>query len=297
MPALDILAPAKINLYLNVLGRRDNGYHELDSLVTFIDVGDRVRIEPAARFGFSVHGPYVAYFSSAERDEGRQSRNLAVRAARAMALAAGRDPAIHLTLTKNLPLAAGIGGGSADAAAVIWGLMELWGLKPEALPWLGDLAVGLGADVPVCLACRPRRMRGIGERLDDAPSLPETPSLLVNPGVACPTADVFRRFAALYSREAVWPDNLDGGGLDALLAANGNDLTQAAVAVAPEIAFVLEDLKALPGCHLARMSGSGATCFALFENAGQAVEAEAVLSRRHPEWWVRSGTLNRPARY
>jgi 4-diphosphocytidyl-2-C-methyl-D-erythritol kinase len=295
--ALDILAPAKINLYLNVTGRLDNGFHTLDSVVAFADAGDRLLIEPAGDFDFVVKGPFARGFTAAELDASPNSRNLVARAAWAMANAARRDLRVRMVLTKNVPIASGLGGGSSDAAAAMWGLMERWGLDAAAQPWLPALAASLGADVPVCLACRPTRMRGIGEQLEALPELPEIPVLLVNPAIACPTGEVFRRFARPFSAEARLPEGLGIAALLDVLQDNHNDLTEAAVNLVPEISFALEAMKAQPGCLMARMSGSGATCFALFHDPGAVLDAAEHIVRTHPGWWVRAATLNRPERY
>lgn len=294
---LDILAPVKINLSLAVTGRLDNGYHLLDSLVAFADIGDRVTIEPASGFSFHVAGPFAWDFSPADLDDSRASGNLAVKAAYGMAEAARKPMTFRLTLHKNVPLASGMGGGSADAAAVAWGLMELWGLQRASLPWLDTLLLSLGADVPVCLACQPARMMGVGERLERLPSLPELPALLVNPGVACPTPDVFRLFGGPYAMPSVLPSSMDKKIWMSWFEGHGNSLTEAAVNLVPEIAFVLSDIKSYEGCLLSRMSGSGATCFGLFENEDQAGAAAEAITTKHPEWWVKAGTLNRVERY
>ncbi len=291
-----ILAPAKINLYLNIIGKQEDGFHTLDSLVAFADIGDRLAIEPSAAFEFQVTGPFAGAFMPEERDPGPQSRNLAVRAAYGLARAAGRDLNVRIVLSKNLPLASGIGGGSADAAAVLWGLMELWRLPRDA-PWLPALAAGLGADVPACLASRPVRMRGIGERLDDGPVMPDIPVLLAHPGLACPTPEIYKRFQGPFAREADLPATLTLDALMALLETNGNSLTESAVSFVPEIAFTLQALAAQPGCLLARMSGSGAACFAFFGDTDARDRAEARLKNNHPGWWIHGGMLNRPARY
>ncbi len=267
-------------------------------MVAFADAGDRLAIEPAGDFAFVVKGPFARALNAAELDASPNSRNLVVRAAWAMAAALRRDLRVKITLTKNLPLASGMGGGSSDAAAAIWGLMEIWGLGGHTLPWLPGMAAGLGADVPVCLACKPVRMRGIGERLDALPPLPEIPVLLVNPGIACPTGEVFRRYARPFSHEMKLPEGeLTLGALLELLRNNGNDLTEAAVNLVPEIAFALESLKAQAGCLMARMSGSGATCFGLFADAEAVLDAAERMVHAHPGWWIRAATLNRPERY
>lgn len=295
---LNIFAPAKVNLYLHLTGRRDDGYHLLDSLVAFADIGDRVRIEPATDFTFAVEGPFARAFTAQEKDASPNSSNLVVRAVWAMAEAMRRPPAIRVTLEKNIPLAAGIGGGSSDAAAVIWGLIQLWNIKLTAAQWLPKLMLGLGADVPVCLPCQPVRMRGIGDEFSPVPSYGDIPILLVNPGARCPTADVFRLYDGGFRSSA--PALAEGQGPAALAAAlrdTGNDLTVPAMAIVPDIATVLEMLEQQPQCLLSRMSGSGATCFGIFEDETSVLDAAEHIMRAHPGWWVRGGMLNRPQRY
>ncbi len=257
-------AYAKINLTLHVIGRRADGYHLLDSLVVFAAIGDRITLTPGP-LSLRVAGPFAAGLPVSED-------NLCLRAARL----AGRDAAI--TLEKNLPVASGIGGGSADAAAVLRGL----GVRP-ARPEV------LGADVPVCLNSVPVRMRGIGEDLSPVPPLPDLHLVLVNPGVALSTPAVF---AALLRRDnAPMPDLAEWSGLPALidfLAACRNDLEPGAVALCPEIDAVLAGLRE-QGALLARMSGSGATCFGIFPDAAAAEAAAAALAR--PGWWAVASPL------
>ncbi len=289
---LTVLAPAKVNMYLRVTGRRDDGYHTLDSLVCFADIGDRVTVTAADSFGFDVRGPFAGGFGAAERDAGPDSRNLAVRAAWAVARAARRTPDVHIALTKNLPLASGIGGGSADAAAVVWALMEWWHLPRAGSPWLDGLLLGLGADVPVCFSCQPAVMRGIGEELSPVAGMEEMPVLLVNPGKPCPTARIFTHYDRAFSAAHDM-----AGDAAAYIAAQDNDLTVPAMAMVPEIGDVLAVLRAQDGALFARLSGSGATCFAVFADEAQAQDAAARVHKAHPEWWVAPGVLNRVARY
>ncbi len=278
-------APAKINLYLHVVGRRPDGYHELDSLVMFADVGDDVRVASAPgreQPVFTLDGPFAPVLAGEPADS-----NLVVRAAQVLAAYLGRPPAVSIALTKRLPVASGIGGGSADAAACLRGLCRLWQVDGTD-PGLHALAARLGADVPVCLEGRAAYFGGIGDLLDAAPGLPDCPALLVNPGVAVPTPAVFRARSGSFSV----PDRLgnppaDVAGLAASLARRGNDLTGAAIAVAPVIAQVLAALEATPACLLARLSGSGATCFALYPDAEAVADAAAALSSAYPGWWVR----------
>ena len=292
-----LFAPAKINLYLHVTQKRDDGYHNLDSLAVFADIGDRIILEPANDFQFIINGPYANAFGAKEKDSSVTSTNLIVRAARALALQTGRAPDLRITLTKNLPLASGLGGGSADAAAVLWGLMDLWNI-PLSTAFLPDLMRGLGADVGACLRCAPVRMSGIGDILEHIPDLPEIPVVLVNPGKHCPTPDVFRRFIGPMRGEVKFPaDITNPDGFLTFLAAQENDLTPAALEIVPGIAEALVALQHAAGCKLARMSGSGATVFGLFGNADEAVNAAEKITLAQPRWWVRTGTINSPERY
>lgn len=272
-------APAKINLALHVTGRRQDGYHLLDSLVAFCAVGDTVTLAREGPAGLQLSGPFGATLSAGPD-------NLVQRAAALM-----QAPPLSLLLEKNLPPASGIGGGSADAAATLRGLARLL-----ARPLPGPRAVlGLGADVPVCLAGRPARMRGIGEQLAPLPALPEAWLVLVNPRIEVPTRAVF---AGLQSFEnPPMPDRLpaweDAASLAGWLALQRNDLAPPASASAPVIDEVLTALQAQPGCLLARMSGSGATCFGLFADEALALRAQGRLARGAPGWWVAAGALLR----
>jgi 4-diphosphocytidyl-2-C-methyl-D-erythritol kinase len=278
-------APSKINLYLHVTGRRPDGYHLLDSLVVFAGAADRLTAEPADDLSLALTGPFAAGLA-AEPD------NLVLRAARALAGAAGIAPRARLTLEKNLPVASGIGGGSADAAAALRVLSRLWNV---ALPadTLHAIATKLGADVPVCLASRPLRMRGIGELLSPAPELPECGLLLVNPGEAVATPAVFRARSAAFSPEATlptaWPD---AARMAADLATIGNDLEAPARILCPAITDVIASIAATPDCRLARMSGSGATCFGLYPTPAEARSAAEILARTHLAWWCWGGDLH-----
>lgn len=269
------LAPAKVNLFLHVTGRRADGYHLLDSLAVFAGVGDVLRGEVAAGLNLEVQGPFAAGLSG-------EPDNLVLRAARALS---GRGA--RLVLEKNLPVASGIGGGSADAAAALRLLCRLWQLAPPDLP---GIALALGADVPVCLVRRPSRMGGVGERLDAAPRLPRCGLVLVNPGVAVATADVFRARRGDWSAPAelprAWPDV---AAMASDLRELRNDLEPPAIALRPVIGEVIGALAAVPGCRLARMSGSGATCFGLFDDP--VLASEAAMRLRRPRWWTWGGPL------
>lgn len=261
----EAFAPAKINLTLHVTGQRADGYHLLDSLVVFADIGDRLLFSPAQQLQITVTGPFAEGVPT-------DQRNLVWRAA-AVAGWVG-----HITLEKNLPHGAGIGGGSSDAAAVL----RTFGAVDQAL--------SIGADVPVCLSSTPQRMRGIGEVLEPLAPLPELEILLVNPQVPVPTGQVF---AGLTSKRntpmPALPNFNDVAALCHWLGAQRNDLEQPARAVAPQIDTALA---ALEGALFARMSGSGATCFGLYER-GAAAAAAAQIAQTHPGWWVRSGRVLR----
>ncbi|MCB1556070.1 MAG: 4-(cytidine 5'-diphospho)-2-C-methyl-D-erythritol kinase [Alphaproteobacteria bacterium] len=284
-----VFAPAKVNLALHITGRRPDGYHALESLVAFASVGDSLAIAPASAFSFSCAGPFADSFS--KRESGPD--NIVVRAAGALATALGKDmPAAQITLTKNLPLASGIGGGSADAAATLRGLIQWWALAPGSVPDLMPLMTALGADVPVCLASHPARMEGIGDILKPLSRFPALPVVLVNPLKPCDTARVFRGYQGPFRSPAPWPGDFpDSSEFISFLKERHNDLTNTATEIVPEIGSVLAALEENAPCRLARMSGSGATCFGLFPDQRSAQEAAQALAARHPEWWVVSGTL------
>ncbi len=275
---LEYFAPAKVNLFLHITGRRADGYHLLDSLAVFPAVGDWVRVAPAPALGLQISGRFGGVLR-AEAD------NLLLRAARLLNPVGGAA----LMLEKNLPVASGIGGGSADAAAALHALAKLWRL-PAPTP---ALALALGADVPVCLASRPARMGGIGEVLTAAPRLPRFGMVLANPGVAVPTPAVFRArqggFTAPAALPAAWPDV---AAMAADLRQTRNDLQAAALGIQPVIGQMLQVLAALPGALVARMSGSGATCFALFETPEAAARAAGSINQ--PGWWCWGGGVYEP---
>jgi len=281
-------APAKVNLTLRVLGRRADGYHELESLVAFAEVGDRLSFVPGGELALTVRGPNAG-------QAGEGADNLVLKAARALAARVAGIGLGAFDLDKRLPVAAGLGGGSADAAAALRLLARANNIAADD-GRLYDAARATGADVPVCLDPRPRLMRGIGEILSAPLKLPALPVVLANPGVALPTKSVF----ASWKRAVPQALTLDVASLAKvasreeylqLLATQANDLESAAIAVQPAIAEVLVALRALTGSRLARMSGSGATCFALFSSAAAAIEAAKVLSSKYPQWWVRPSAL------
>jgi len=279
-------APAKLNLYLHVLGRRDDGYHLLDSLVAFVDISDVVTARPAETLSLEITGPFASAISGDPRE------NLVWRAASALAGRAGIAPKAALTLEKHLPVASGIGGGSSDAAAALKALGELWRLDLGERKFQG-LAQSLGADVPVCLFGETAWLGGIGERVEPAPPLPRCAVVLVNPGLSLATPAVFKARSGAFSEPARFEaPPADAAALASLLEARRNDLTTPAVALAPVISDVLQALESETGALIARMSGSGATCFALLADADGARSAVRRLGAAHPGWWVAAGTLH-----
>ena len=271
------IAPAKLNLALHVRGRRPDGRHSIETIFAFCTDGDRLSGEEAGSLSLTVTGPFA-------EDLEVEADNLALNAARALAEAAGVKDGAALTLDKRLPVASGIGGGSSDAAAALRLLAKLNGLAPDDAR-LADAALAVGADVPVCLDPRARIMRGIGEILTDPLDLPRLTAVLVNPGVATATRDVFAHFAAMPQHGAPLSDPPRAGMVE-FLRAHGNDLTPAALACAPVIGEVLDTLASEPEVLLARMSGSGSTCFAIC--AGD-IEAEGLAERLRtlrPGWWI-----------
>ena len=274
---IEEFAAAKINLALHVLGRRADGYHELDSVVAFADVGDALTLEPAAETTLSVDGAFAAAVPTTPD-------NLVLKAFAALHAVHPLQP-VSFHLTKTLPVASGIGGGSADAAAALRGLIRMQSLKldPDILQ---SLALSLGADVPVCLHGKACRMRGVGEQITNLDSATPHAILLVNPQQACSTADVFRSMG-------LKPGDRSGSELNPLhLSQWRNDMTEAALHVLPVIGEVLQALQDVPETRAVRMSGSGATCFATFDSVDHANSALAVMRSSHPAWWSAEARLS-----
>ncbi len=279
---------AKINLTLRVLGRRPDGYHELESLVAFADVGDMLRLQTDAPLALEVDGPYAEACGAA-------ADNLVLKAAAALSARVEGLRLGRFVLTKELPVASGIGGGSSDAAAAlrllvhanrqIFSRVDFTDLRVQRA------ALAVGADVPVCLSSRARIMRGVGEELSDPLDLPRLPALLVNPGVPLSTRDVFARLGGKFSKPSSAEVPRDFAALLEWLGQHGNDLTPSAIACVPVIADVLSALSALPGARLVRMSGSGPTCFALFASTNEAAAAAQRLKTERKDWWVHPTTL------
>lgn len=286
-PVLVEHAPAKINLTLEVHGRRPDGYHELTSLVVFAATGDRLALASDKPPGLRVTGPFASAVD--EHADNLVLKAASELAARIEGLVLGR-----FLLMKQLPVAAGIGGGSSDAAAALRLLARLNGLDP-ADPRLLAAARVIGADVPVCLDRKARVMTGVGERLSGPVALARLPAVLVNPGVPVVTREVFATLAAPPCEPREPADGMEipagAAGLVEFLRARTNDLERVAMRLAPVVATVLERLREAPGCELARMSGSGGTCFGVFRSGGAALAAARALRTAQPGWWVRPTTL------
>ena len=294
MPALFDEGRAKVNLTLHVLGRRADGYHDIESVVAFADCADRLTLTPGSELTLQMSGPLAQAC-------GATSDNLVLKAARLLAERVPNMKAGSFTLDKVLPVAAGIGGGSADAAAALRLLAQMNGLSLDDERLL-EVALATGADVPVCLASRACDMTGVGETLLPL-SLPIIPCVMVHPCVPVATRDVFDALglrngellvgATDVFRGTDWPEA--GASVEdwvEVLAADTNDLEAPATRIQPVIGEVISALNATNGAWLARMSGSGATCFAIYENTADAGRAADKIRRDHPEWWVHAGTLS-----
>ncbi|WP_299192742.1 4-(cytidine 5'-diphospho)-2-C-methyl-D-erythritol kinase [uncultured Litoreibacter sp.] len=274
-------APAKVNLTLHITGQRDDGYHLLDSLVMFADVGDEVTVADGTSLSLEIDGPEAGSLPVT-------NDNSVLHAARL----ADPDCTASITLTKNLPVASGIGGGSADAAATYRSLV---GRGSPRLPDPIEIATvaTLGADVPVCLYSQTTHMSGIGEQLRLLPNLPSVFAVLVNPRIEVSTPDVFRALISKKGSPMPTPPEQFGRVQDLIswVSERRNDLQRPAVTLVPEIGYVLRAIEFSNGCKLSRMSGSGATCFGLYDNERFAQAAATRLAQLHPQWWVRACML------
>ncbi len=285
-------APAKVNLTLHVTGRREDGYHLLESVVAFADVCDVLSFSKAPEFTLAVSGPYSDHLADT-------SDNLVLNAAHALAHGMkALPPGAAIELEKNIPVAAGLGGGSSDAAACIRGLLRFHDLEASDTA-LSQVAAGVGADVTVCLRPQVSFMSGIGQLVEPATALPKVPAVLVNPGVPLPTAAVFDALGlepgeAFPAETPPFPNTSfrDVRDLADYLTGCRNDLEAPAARMIREIGDIQEALFACPGCLIARMSGSGPTCFALFESDDAAAAAVLALTVEHPNWWVVSTVLS-----
>lgn len=282
--SFSLLAPAKLNLFLHITGRRDDGYHLLQSMMVFVDVGDELRFAPYDGLFIDIDGEFST-------DLATPHDNLVYRAALLLGEEYNIKPHGAISLRKNLPIASGIGGGSSDAAATLLGLVKLWGL-PDEPARLHRVAQKLGADVPACLMRKPVWAEGIGEKVTTLPDMPGMHFVLLNPMTPTPTPHVFKRFRERHSaplqftgrRKTIQEWIAD-------LKIYRNDLTDAANELSPLIKPALQSIAETPNCHFARLSGSGATCFGLYDHADAARAAANKLRQKHPNWWVAQATL------
>ena len=283
MPLLTEFAPAKLNLYLHITGRRADGYHDLDSLAVFADVGDEIQLQPAEGFEFIITGPHAGNLNNEPIET-----NLAVKAAKSLAELVGKPlTGIKLTLVKNLPVASGIGGGSSDAAATLRILARHWGIAAND-PRLAEAAKQHGQDVPVCLYVENNYITATGTA--PAPAIPVCHAIMVNPNKGLSTPAVYKQF-----KQAEYPFSplaqltsapVDFESLVSALKQRHNGLAQPAYDLMPEIKTILREIEQTNSCHLARMSGSGATCFGLYTSKDDAVQAANQIKGRNPSWWV-----------
>lgn len=277
--AISLFAPAKLNLFLHVTGKRPDGYHTLQSLMVFVDVGDNITLSPHNSLKIDAGGRFAASLQN-------PADNLIYKAAMLLSEHYKVPPHAKISLTKNLPVAAGIGGGSSDAAAALQGLAHLWNL-PEEPATLAQLAQKIGADVPACLLRKPLWAEGIGEKTTPIPHLPEMHFVLVNPLVPTPTATVFKNFAGSFSAPVTLSADLEQ------VKTYRNDLTDAAIMTTPVIRDVLAALTKTSDCFFHRLSGSGATCFGLYASREAADHTAKTLQKTHPDWWIASAnTIN-----
>lgn len=283
---MDIFAPAKLNLYLHITGKRPDGYHFLDSLVVFTDIGDNILIEEADAFSFHIKGPFAGALSA----EGEN--NLVVRIAKAASEHFQKPLNVQITLTKNLPLGAGLGGGSSDAAAALHGLLDHWDITPDQ-DTLDNLLLKLGSDLPACFRGTPLRMRGVGGKI--APIENRLPSLFVvlaYPAKPSDTGSVYQNISPPFVPEIKLPKLFENAeSFIDFLQSCGNDLSSVAIKNTPEISEALYALGAQPSALLTRMSGSGSACFSLFEKEEEARKAASNISAANPSWWVAQGCI------
>ena len=275
---LSLAAPAKINLFLHVTGRRDDGYHFLESLVVFTEIGDRLVVEAAKGLKLSIVGVF------AEELQGSSLDNLVLRGAAALQREGSVEIGAHITLEKNLPVSSGVGGGSADAAAALRGLAVLWGVDMTPSRMV-DIGLAIGADVPVCLNARPAIMSGVGETIRSVAPPPSCGVVLVNAGEGVSTPEVFAARTAPFSSAGDWQTPRTFNGLIEALTHRKNDLSDPALSVSPVIRDTLAAVSGTGHCALARLSGSGGTCFGLYPDAAAAAEAAAAIKAVNPNWW------------
>lgn len=281
---MHLLAPAKINLFLEVTGLKEDGYHTIESMIAFLDVGDHINLCPAEAFSLVVTGPFADLVPA-------DASNLVAKAVMLMENISGRSLPVAVTVEKNIPVGAGLGGGSSDAAAMIAGLCDLFDLDIDD-DARQKAALTLGADVPVCLAGRPVHASGIGEEMTVIDDCPSFDLLVVHPGVSLATPSVFKAYDMAHTDTPCCQPSSRFAPISYVdaLAMRRNDLEEAAISLAPDVAVVLSWLMA-SGCQLARMSGSGSACFGIFADRGGAERAARQLRRDHPTWWAQVARL------
>ena len=277
-PIIKKFAPAKVNLFLHVTGKRDDGYHTLESLIGFADFGDRITIQPSDQFSFTIAD---SDFPLRDKD------NSIIKAVNLLSDKLGKPADLSITLEKNIPIGAGLGGGSSDAATTIHGLLKFW---QETLPQdeIDEILLKIGADTSACYSLEPAYIKGIGEIIKPIHSLPQLPAILVYPNKFCSTADVFQSHEGVFSQEAEYPNDFaDKKTLYEFLENQKNDLTDAAIQKIPDIQNILEVIKQQKGCSISRLTGSGSTCFGLFDTIEQSTKAAEQIQKEKPHWWVR----------
>lgn len=283
-----VLAPIKLNLYLHITARRESGYHEVDTLIAFTDFGDAIRIEPSDNLEMTVDGPFAGDLPEIQTD------NLVLRALDRMRKEFDVKAGARVTLVKNIPIAAGVGGGSSDAATAMLEAAKMWGLPKKSMPAMMKIGAKVGADIPACMFRKPCFASGFGQILNEAPPMATMGVLLVNPGIKVSTPAVFERRRGGFSPFMADSDAAirTGASLVDFLKERENDLTEAAVSLCTPIQDILWAFEDIKDCRLARMSGSGATCFGLFDTVDAAEAAAGAFD--NPNWWARAAKLTTP---
>ncbi|MEM7679752.1 MAG: 4-(cytidine 5'-diphospho)-2-C-methyl-D-erythritol kinase [Pseudomonadota bacterium] len=290
---IEVFAPAKINLFLHVTAKRDDGYHELESIISFLNIGDVVTLEQAQSYTLSIEGPFAQELEKSTTTED----NIITKAVHAFCEAADIAPSFNVTLKKMLPPASGMGGGSADAAAVIYALKKLSNTDIDDIA-LSELLVELGADVPVCYKSATTFVKGIGNHLNILAE-PETPyfAILMNSRLAVSTKEVFENLQPPYAQELSTVKGPDDPGFMSFITGQHNMLESAASMRAPEIQMTIKVLVKQQGCQLARMTGSGATCFGIFANKQDWEAAFEAIQKEKPSYWVQRALVGKQARF
>lgn len=280
-----LAAPAKVNLSLHITGKRADGYHMLDSLVVFTDFGDVVEIHPDERLTLKISGPFAGNLSAHD--------NLVLKAARLLVQYAGKPLGARITLHKQIPVGAGLGGGSADAAAALRGLRDVWDIELDDTA-LAQMALALGSDLPVCLQAQPSWVSSIGEHIEPIRLETDMWIVLVNPGIPLPTAQVYKSYVPPHRQAATHTKRIGSQReLVDLVTPLHNDLQPAAFSLLPEIKNVLAMIAHTPNCLLVRMSGSGATCYGLYESEISARQAADAIKTAQPAWWIQETRIRR----